>query len=68
MLWGDVNPSGKLPHTFPNKDNEVGFTPQQYPGINLTRWVWDSTRGVSHVTVFNFYIQYGFTALRLYGP
>jgi beta-glucosidase len=35
VLFGDVNPSGKLPVTFPNKDNEIGFTQQQYPGVNL---------------------------------
>jgi len=34
VLFGAVNPSGKLPVTFPNKDNEVGFTTQQYPGVN----------------------------------
>jgi beta-glucosidase len=33
LLWGDVNPSGKLPLTFPNKENEVGFTQSQYPGL-----------------------------------
>jgi len=35
VIFGAVNPSGKLPVTFPNKDNEVGFTQQQYPGVNL---------------------------------
>jgi beta-glucosidase len=35
VLFGSVNPSGKLPVTFPNKDNEIGFTQQQYPGVNL---------------------------------
>jgi len=35
ILFGDVNPSGRLPVTFPAKsdDNPVG-TPQQYPGVN----------------------------------
>jgi len=33
VLFGDVNPSGKLPLTFPNKDNEVDFAPRNYPGI-----------------------------------
>jgi len=35
ILYGDANPSGKLPVTFPNVDNEVVFTQQQYPGVNL---------------------------------
>ena len=32
LLFGDVNPSGKLPLTFPNVDNEVNFTKEMYPG------------------------------------
>jgi len=34
VLFGTVNPSGRLPVTFPNKDNEVAFTADQYPGVN----------------------------------
>ncbi|WP_433187263.1 glycoside hydrolase family 3 C-terminal domain-containing protein [Actinoallomurus sp. CA-150999] len=35
LLWGDVNPSGKLPQTWPasNTQTPVG-TPAQYPGID----------------------------------
>jgi len=32
VLFGVVNPSGRLPVTMPNKENEVGFTPDQFPG------------------------------------
>jgi beta-glucosidase len=32
ILFGKVNPSGRLPITIPNKDNEIAFTPEQYPG------------------------------------
>ena len=32
VLFGKVNPSGKLPITFPRIDNEINFTKQQYPG------------------------------------
>jgi len=35
VLLGSVNPSGRLPLTFPNVENEMQFTPLQYPGINL---------------------------------
>src|SRR6185312_14455281 len=33
LMWGDVNPSGKLPVTFPVSLNDVpASTPQQWPG------------------------------------
>ena len=35
VLFGAVNPSGKLPVTFPNKDNETAFTPSQWPGVPI---------------------------------
>eukprot|EP00756_Hemistasia_phaeocysticola_P001534 Hpha_TRINITY_DN11078_c0_g1::TRINITY_DN11078_c0_g1_i1::g.93024::m.93024/K05349/bglX; beta-glucosidase len=35
VLLGD-EPAGRLPLSFPNKENEVGFTPEQYPGVKLT--------------------------------
>jgi hypothetical protein len=35
LLYGDVNPSGKLPMTFPASNSQVpANTPAQYPGIN----------------------------------
>jgi beta-glucosidase len=34
LLFGDVNPSARLPVTFPNVENEVRFTADQYPGTN----------------------------------
>ncbi|MFE6254481.1 beta-glucosidase [Agromyces sp. NPDC057865] len=35
LLWGDVNPSGKLPMTLPEKlaDTPTGSDPARYPGI-----------------------------------
>ena len=33
ILFGHVNPSGKLPLTFPNCDNEMNFSQAQYPGL-----------------------------------
>lgn len=32
VIVGDVNPSGKLPITLPNKENEQLMTEYQYPG------------------------------------
>ena len=38
VLWGDVNPSGSLPVTFPRSDRQTPITfrddPLQYPEIN----------------------------------
>lgn len=35
LIFGKVNPSGKLPMTFPKSENEVpACTPLQYPGID----------------------------------
>lgn len=37
VLWGDVNPSGRLPVTFPVREADTPLqTPQQYPGVNGT--------------------------------
>jgi hypothetical protein len=33
VLYGVVNPSGKLPVTFPNHDNETQFSTAQWPGL-----------------------------------
>jgi len=34
VIFGDVNPSGKLALTFPNIENEVNFTESNWPGVN----------------------------------
>lgn len=33
IIFGAVPPQAKLPLTFPNKDNEQGMTPAQWPGL-----------------------------------
>jgi beta-glucosidase len=33
VLFGDVNPGGKMPHTMPNTANEMNMTGRQYPGV-----------------------------------
>jgi len=35
LIFGNVNPSGKLIFTIPNIENEVGFSILQYPGVKL---------------------------------
>jgi beta-glucosidase len=34
VLFGDVNPTGRLSYTLPNVENEQGFTALQWPGVN----------------------------------
>merc|ERR1719473_1712206 len=33
VLFGKVNPSAKLPITMPNKENELSWGPEQFPGV-----------------------------------
>ena len=35
VLFGVVNPSGRLPMTVPNTQNELQLSESQWPGINL---------------------------------
>jgi beta-glucosidase len=35
VLFGAVNPSARSPVTMPNKDNEVGFSKAEYPGVGV---------------------------------
>jgi beta-glucosidase len=34
ILFGDASPSGRLPLTFPARDNQINMTEQQWPGVN----------------------------------
>ena len=36
VLFGAVNPTGHLPLSLPNKENEVEFTESQFPGVDKT--------------------------------
>jgi beta-glucosidase len=35
VIIGKINPSARLPVTFPNKDNEIEFTKEEYPGTGF---------------------------------
>ena len=35
ILFGDVNPSAKLPVTMPNVENEMNISDSQWPGVDL---------------------------------
>jgi len=68
VLFGDVNPAGRLPVTFPVKptDNPVGTT-QQYPGVNdqaaysealLVGYRWFDAKGVAPQFPFGHGLSY----------
>jgi len=67
VIFGAVNPGGKLPVTFPNVENEVGFKPDEYPGVNLQEYYreqlnvgyrWYATHGVKPRYAFGYGLSY----------
>ncbi|HEY3716491.1 MAG TPA: glycoside hydrolase family 3 C-terminal domain-containing protein [Jatrophihabitantaceae bacterium] len=68
VLFGDVNPSGKLPITFPKADGDVpAHTPQQYPGVNGTAvyseglqvgYRWYDAQGIAPLFPFGYGLSY----------
>ncbi|HEX6454346.1 MAG TPA: glycoside hydrolase family 3 C-terminal domain-containing protein [Trebonia sp.] len=68
VLFGDVNPSGKLPITFPASETAVpANTPQQYPGVNGTAvysegldvgYRYDDAEGITPLFPFGFGLSY----------
>lgn len=69
VLFGDVNPSGRLPLTFPNVENEIGFTERQYPGLDdaseayydeqlLVGYRWYDAKGVAPAFAFGHGLSY----------
>jgi beta-glucosidase len=68
VLFGEVNPSGKLPITFPASQAAVpANTPQQYPGVNGTAvysegldvgYRYDDAQGITPLFPFGFGLSY----------
>jgi beta-glucosidase len=68
ILFGDVNPSGKLPQTFPKTQSDLPTqTPEQYPGVNghavyseglEVGYRWYDARGVEPLFAFGHGLSY----------
>lgn len=61
VLFGDVNPSGKLPLTFPKQLSDLAAsTPEQYPGISNIVWETraDDTGALKQYTKTNYVVNY----------
>jgi beta-glucosidase len=68
LVFGKVNPSGKLPMTFPKSENDVpAHTPQQYPGVNGTAvysegldvgYRWYDAKSIEPLFPFGFGLSY----------
>jgi beta-glucosidase len=67
VLLGHVNPSGRLPLTFPNIENEVNFTKSMWPGVDRTAtyseklnvgYRWYGTHGVRPAFAFGHGLSY----------
>jgi beta-glucosidase len=75
VLFGDVNPSGKLPVTFPRRLADVpAATPARWPGVNgtveyaeglLVGYRWYQARNVAPLFPFGFGLSY--TTFRVAG-
>ena len=68
VLFGDVNPSGRLPQTFPRSEKDLPtLTPLQYPGINkreryseglLVGYRWFDARDIAPLFAFGHGLSY----------
>ncbi len=68
ILFGSVDPSGKLPQTFPASEDQLPTaTPQQYPGVNgravyseglLVGYRWYDTKDIAPLFPFGFGLSY----------
>jgi beta-glucosidase len=68
VLFGAVNPSGKLPITFPKRDADIPLqTPEQYPGVNLVAhyseglfvgYRWYDAKNIEPLFPFGFGLSY----------
>ncbi|GAA1914561.1 glycoside hydrolase family 3 N-terminal domain-containing protein [Nocardioides marmoribigeumensis] len=67
VLYGELEPGGRLPQTFPRSERQVRFTPAQYPGRDgrvtyseglHVGYRWYDAQGVSPLFPFGFGLGY----------
>jgi beta-glucosidase len=81
VLFGAVNPSGKLPITFPKSDEDLPTrSPEQYPGVNLVAhyseglligYRWYDAKNIEPLFPFGFglsYTTFAFSHLKISPP
>jgi len=74
LLFGDANPSGKLPLSFPKTETDTpAHTPQQYPGVNGTAvyseglkvgYRWYDSQNIAPLFPFGYGLSYTTFGLR----
>lgn len=79
VLFGATNPSARMPFTLPNKENEMEFTPSQFPGVKrvgnysermLVDYRWYQAHNVKPSYAFGHglsYTTFGYSALQVAG-
>jgi beta-glucosidase len=75
VLFGDVDPGGRLPGTFPRSEDDLPTAgdPEKYPGVNnevfykegvLVGYRWYDSRGIAPAFTFGFGLSYTSFAYR----
>jgi len=81
VLFGIANPSGKLPITFPKRDEDLPtHTPEQYPGVDgvahyseglLVGYRWYDAKNIEPLFPFGFglsYTKFSYSNLKISSP
>lgn len=55
VLFGSVPPQGKLPLTFPNRENEQNFTVAQYPGVPTKQFTLQANYSEGQIVGYRWY-------------
>jgi beta-glucosidase len=67
LLYGDVMPQGKLPLTFPNKDNEQQMTKEMYPGVPAGPYSHQANYSEGQLNGYRWYDKHGVVPAYAFG-